>query len=264
MKLIKAVNTIYNEDCKKTMQRLKENSVDLVITSPPYNNSRVLNNTRSLSKHEGRYKDYKDNMTNEDYIKWIEEIFHLYDKIIKPNGVVLFNLSYGSENPSLMFLLISHLIQHTNFMVADVITWKKSNALPNNTSPNKMTRICELVFVFCRKNEYATFTSNKKVTKQREDNGQKYYSTIFNFVEAKNNDEVCKLNKATFSSEMVLKCLEMYLPKNPNSIVYDSFMGTGTTAVACIKYGCNYLGSEISKEQCEYAKERIKKVREVY
>ena len=49
----------------------------------------------------------------------------------------------------------------------------------------------------------------------------------------------------------------MYATKN--SVVYDSFMGTGTTAVGCIKYGCKYIGSELSKEQCEFAKERIKK-----
>lgn len=54
MKLRKKVNVIHNEDCLKTMEKMSPNSVDLVITSPPYNNSRVIHNSRSISKHESR------------------------------------------------------------------------------------------------------------------------------------------------------------------------------------------------------------------
>ena len=46
----------------------------------------------------------------------------------------------------------------------------------------------------------------------------------------------------------------------PNAIVYDPFMGAGTTAVACKQLNLNYIGSEISSEQCKYAKERIEKI----
>ena len=81
------------------------------------------------------------------------------------------------------------------------------------------------------------------------------YENIFNFIEAKNNDGSTKLNKATFSSELVCKLLDIYA--KPNSLVYDSFMGTGTTAVACVKSGMNYVGSEISDKQCDYAEKRI-------
>ena len=49
-------------------------------------------------------------------------------------------------------------------------------------------------------------------------------------------------------------------PILPNSIVYDPFMGNGTTAVACKQMNLNYIGSEISSEQCKYAKERIEKI----
>ena len=45
---------------------------------------------------------------------------------------------------------------------------------------------------------------------------------------------------------------------NKNSIVYDSFTGTGTTAVACKQFGCKCIGSELSKEQVEYARSRLK------
>lgn len=196
-------------------------------------------------------------MSDDEYIDWTENIFNSYDKILKPNGVVLYNISYGNENPDLMWLVIAEIIKRTNFMIADCIIWKKNSALPNNVSPNKLTRITEFVFVFCRKNEYKTYNSNKQV-KSISHTGQKFYENIFNFIEAKNNDGSCKLNKATYSSELCEKLLKIYA--KPNAIIYDSFMGTGTTAVACKRLGLNCIGSELSEAQCEFANNRLKEV----
>ena len=142
-------------------------------------------------------------------------------------------------------------------MVADVITWKKKSALPQNISPNKLTRICEYVFVFCRKNEYGTYFANKQVTSIR-DTGQKMYEVVYNFISAPNNDGSCDLNKATYSTELCEKLLNIYAKKN--SIVLDPFMGTGTTAVACKSLGHSYIGSELSENQCKYALERLGEV----
>ena len=64
------------------------------------------------------------------------------------------------------------------------------------------------------------------------------------------------MNKATFSTELVRKLLKIYAKKN--SVIYDPFMGTGTTALACIIDEHKYIGSEISKKQCLYAEKRIK------
>lgn len=260
-KVKKSVNVIYNEDCRTTMRdRIDYNSVDLVITSPPYNNSRVIKNQRAMNNHESRYKDYNDNMTDEEYKDFILDVFEGYDLILKENGVVLFNLSYGSKNPGLIYQVITAIIEYTSFMVADTIVWKKKSALPNNTSCNKLTRVCEFVFVFCRKKEYDTFTANKKVTKVSKV-GQKFYSPIYNFFESPNNDGSNDLNKATFSTQFVKELLDRYVPEGSKDfIVYDSFNGTGTTSVACKEYGVNYIGSELSKEQCDYAKERLDEV----
>lgn len=245
---------IYNEDCFKTMSRNNVEGVDIILTSPPYNTGRTSQTQRSINNYENRYDVHLDNMTDAQYLEWSINLFNNYDKILVKNGVILYNLSYGNENPNLMWLVISEIINKTNFMVADCIVWKKKSALPNNVSPNKLTRITEFVFVFCRKQEYKTFNANKKV-KSISEKGQKYYENIFNFVEAKNNDIACSLNKATYSSELCEKLLNIYA--KPNMIVYDSFMGTGTTAVACKKLKLNCIGSEISKAQCEFAKNRL-------
>ena len=140
-------------------------------------------------------------------------------------------------------------------MIAEQIIWKKKSALPNNVSPNKLTRICEPVFVFCRKNEYKTYAANKKVKSIRKDTGQKYYENIFNFIEAANNDGPNKLNKATFSTDLCKQLLSIY--SKEGDTVYDSFMGTGTTAVACKEMNINCIGSELSEAQYNYSLERL-------
>ena len=255
-------NKIFNEDCFSTMQKMKQGSCDLVITSPPYNTSRNNHSERALKNHEGRYDIFVDSGTHEDYVNWTTKLFNKFNEILVENGVVLYNLNYGNDgNNSTCDNLIDtiHSIStNTNFMVSDIIVWKKSSALPNNTSKNKCTRIWEFIFVLCRKSENKTYNSGKKI-KSVAKTGQNFYTNMFNFIEAPNNDGSCKLNKATFSSNLVLQLLDMYAPSK-DIVVYDPFIGTGTTAVACKEFGCKYIGSELSKAQCEYAIERIENI----
>lgn len=254
------LNKIYNEDCFGTMMKMGK-QVDVVLTSPPYNTSRTDSYSMAKDKYNSRYTDFCDNKTDEDYIDWTINIFNSYDTILKKDGCILYNLSYSSENTHLIWLLVSEIIKRTNFIMADTIIWKKKSAIPNNRSSNKLTRITEYVFVFCRKCEFKTFKTNKKVVSIIEKTGQKNYENIYNFIEAKNNDGSCNLNKATFSSELCTKLLNIYA--QPNSVIYDSFMGTGTTAVSCLENNLNYIGSELSKEQCEYANQRIEKLHKI-
>jgi DNA modification methylase len=257
------INKIYNEDCLITMKRL-EGKVNAVITSPPYNtggrieywSNKIVNGLRIYSQDK-RYDKYLDTKTSEEYIDWTIEIFDAYNSILKKDGVILYNISYGNENAETMWLLIADIIRRTNFTVADCISWKKTTALPNTTSKNKLTRICEFIFVFVRKNEFLTFNSNKKVT-TTSNKGQDFYEVFYNFIEAPNNDGSNALNKATYSTELVRKLLLLYTKEN--DLIYDSFMGTGTTANACIIEKRNYIGSEISYEQCKYAKSRIENI----
>jgi site-specific DNA-methyltransferase (adenine-specific) len=238
--------------------------VDCILTSPFYNtNKKSSKNVRLTHEMNNsgsfpycRYDIHVDDLTNDEYTNYTIKLFNYYDRILKTNGCILYNLSYGSENTTGMYEAIYGVLKNTPFCIVDTIVWKKEKACPNNMSPNRLTRIIEFIFVFARKSEAKTFNANKQVVSVRS-TGQKNYENIYNFFEAKNNDETCTYNKATFSSELCLKLFEIYLKKDSNVVVYDSFMGTGTTAVAAIKYGIKYIGSEISKDQCEWAKNRI-------
>lgn len=256
---------IFNEDCNITMtNRIQPKSVDVILTSPPYcTSNRAGKNSKANLTTTGhnkkfypylRYDVFLDNMSTEEYIEWSVKLFNNFDTILKENGSILYNISYSSGNVDMLFRTITAIIDRTDFTIADMIGWKKHNALPNNISPNKLTRIFEPVFVFCRKSEFGTFFCNKTVTSVRK-TGQKVYGNIFNFIDARNNDGSCKLNKATYSSELCVKLLSIYA--KPGFTVYDPFMGTGTTAVACKMLGMDCYGSELSAAQIEFAKNRI-------
>lgn len=258
------LNHIYNEKCEDTMKRMRDHTVSMVLTSPPYNTSKATYSETSFNNYESRYDVYVDTGTQEEYIEKSISWFKEYDRILCENGVVLYNINYGTgyENTcDNLIRLLFNLLEHTNFMIADIVCWKKNSAIPNNTSSNKCTRIWEFVFVLCRKSENKTFISNKGV-KSVSKTGQKFYENIFNFIEAPNNDGICKFNKATFSSKLVLSLLEMYAGQNCE-VVYDPFIGTGTTALGVKlfneKYNrdIKYVGSELSHNQVEFANDRL-------
>lgn len=254
---------IYNEDCFKTMESVPIGQFDIILTSPFYNTNKKAGKTRTLKNTTVktgqydyvRYDTHIDSMTNDEYCDFTERLFLEFDRVLNLNGVVLYNINYGAENTEGMFLAINSILTKTPFTVADVIVWKKSNALPNSCSPNRLTRIWEFVFVFCRKTELKTFRCNKAIKSYRK-TGQAAYENIFNFIEAKNNDETCPYNKATYSTDLCKQLLLRYAT-GEKVMVYDPFMGSGTTAVACQELGFDCIGSEISENQCEWARERL-------
>lgn len=255
-------NYIDNRDCFETMRDIGSQEVGVILTSPFYNTNR--RSARGLTLQTAqlqpgkyahvRYDVHLDDMTNDEYAEYTQKLFTEFDRILAPNGCILYNINYGNANTEGLFRAVNAIICGTNFTIADVIVWKKKCAMPNNCSPNRLTRIWEFVFVFCRKTEEKTFICNKKSTSRR-GTGQVMYETIYNFIEAKNNDGPCPYNKATYSSELCEKLLNLYPPSN--GVVYDPFMGSGTTAVACARLGLSYLGSEISADQVEYARKRV-------
>lgn len=246
------LSILYCGDCIEVMNKMIKDKIkiDKVITSPPYNIIRPNSNDRG-------YDEYKDGMSNDKYIEWTLKIFNLYDKLLNKNGCVIYNMSYGTENTEVMNLTVAEILRKTNFTLADILIWKKNSATPNNVSSNKMTRICEFVYIFCRRKEFNTFTSNKKKIGERDDTKQSIYENVFNFFQAENNDESNELNKATFSTSFVYNIIDRYVRKN--EIVLDNFSGTGTTICACNSRNIKSIGIELSLKQCEYTKKRFNK-----
>ena len=248
------LNHIYNENCFETMKKMAENNikVDVILTSPPYNMSKKRKGGFADS---GRYDLYKDNLEEEDYLKWTVDLFNKFDLILNKQRSIIYNFSYSIENPSLPYKLVTEIVKNTNFDIVDRIIWKKKCGFPFAANGKSVSRNWEYVFVFVRKDEVNTYENNRRVKSVSEKTNQKYYEAIYNFVDAKNNDGKCPYNQATYSTELCDKLLDIYT--QDNWIVYDPFMGSGTTAVSCKKRNLNYIGSEISSQQVEYANQRI-------
>lgn len=258
--------TLYCGDCLDVMSSMDENFVDIVITSPPYGTCRSETFSKESSqkrKYNMRYDEFVEDRTPEEYCQWSVDVFNAIDLVLKKNRIVLYNFGLGNDGHTEYtgydwFNTVKSVIDRTSFTVADVLVWKKRSALPNNTSPNKSTRICEPVIVFCRKDELMSFPSNKKVVNQFA-TGQNLYSPFYNIFEARNNDGSCELNKATFSTQFVDRLIDLYVPDEQRNgwTVLDPFSGTGTTGISAIAKGMKYVGIEMSKAQCEYTMSRL-------
>lgn len=256
------LNKIYNEDCIETLRRMEDKSINVILTSPPYNKSRQQSySEQSLATMQGHYKDFNDARSNEEYIAWTLERFAEFARVLADDGVVCYNMSYGSDEirtTELMWLVVSSILQQGKFTMGDCIVWRKKTATPNNVSPNKMTRICEFVFIFCKRESYDSFHCNKEVVGENSRTGQRIYENYYNLIEAENNDGTCEIHKATYSTSLCFQLLDRYgVSGGMRGVVYDPFMGTGTTAIAAIEQKMDFIGSEISAEYCEYANQRI-------
>tara|TARA_R100001460_G_scaffold62437_2_gene102509 strand:- start:4138 stop:5061 length:924 start_codon:yes stop_codon:yes gene_type:complete len=243
-------NKIYCGDTVETMGKINEGTIDLILTSPPY----LASIRQDNHKYPGAKDQIKDNQSVDDYLEWIVENFKQYERILKKDGVVVFNFSYTTFNPSLPYFLINEVFNHTDFRIYDTFAWKKKSAMPVSGHPNRVTRIVEMVYIFA-KTPY--FKANKTVSSVSR-TGQKYYNNYYNFIEARNNDGKVEGHEATFSTDFASFFIDLY--SKENEIVLDNFSGTGTTPYASSKMNRQYIGIDLVEKFCDYARNRISKL----
>lgn len=262
------INHIYNKNCLEFLKEADDHSIDVVVTSPPYNTSKKASQEVSEKKkregrlekgwrqHASRYDVFQDQQTDDEYADFIASIFNALEPKMKPNGTIVWNVSYGigdtgKPNYAVWYSLLA-IMDKTPFTLVDYIPWKKPITTALNTK-NDLTRICEIIWVFARKTEISTYHVNRERLK-----GCHASQPLENWLQTKAcNDEVCDFNAATYPSELVEKSLVIY--GKPGGLVYDPFMGTGTTAIGAISCGMNYIGTELSSNQCKWAEKRIKR-----
>lgn len=192
-------------------------------------------------------------MTREEYIN----LFQQFDKILIDNGTVLIEIPYNRKKPSYVFQIINEIEMNTEFMLGDIIYWNKTDILPDNMSCNQSTKNVSQIHLFCRKNEFKTYKTNKKVKSFRM-TGQANYTNINNVIYAQIRDKSTKtFGNNVFSTELVKGLLQMYVKKR--GIVFDCFCGVGSTCLATLGENIYYIGSEIDKKQYEYSLIRILK-----
>lgn len=233
------LNKIFNEDCIETMKRIPDGSIDLMLTDIPY----------------GTTQNEWDELPNLNEM-WVE-----WKRILKPNGVWIFT----AQQPIAADLIVSN---RKDFRYEWI--WEKTQGT-GHLNANKMPlKIHENILIFYR--QLPTYNpqiikSLKRVVKR---NGLKAKTTNYgNFTEISKSEydgymptDIIQFDRDAEQQHPTQKPTDLfrYLIRtysNENEIVFDGYMGSGTTALACIKENRNFIGAELSPEYFEIANKRL-------
>jgi len=244
------LNKIYNEDCMETMKRMPDNFVDLVITSPPYYNA----------------KDYVQYINVEKYIYSMVNIFTDIEKILKRSRMCVVIISpilikrekrsCQSKRLPLPFYFVP-MMESIGFEFLEDIIWKKPDGAAKNRNGGfyvnrkpiayKPNIVTEYVLVFKKS---ATFLIDKILKNDSYVVGEYERTNVWEV-----QPDTKSLHPAPFPVGLIQRIIKYY--SYENDIIYDPFIGSGTTARAAIAEGRQWLGSENNLDYCEIANKRI-------
>lgn len=233
------LNKIYCESNLETMARMPDNFVDIVVTSPPYNIGRYrINGGFDLKS----YDRYKDNIPIDDYKNqtkvWIDELY----RVTKHH--VFYNIQEVAGNNG----IIAFIMNEYKDIIKEVFIWTKTN--PQSSIIDTMCASgYEYIFCFSKDNPYSRkFNycnfSNKKGDYMRN-----------SIIKPVNSGKENGGHSFAFGDWLPNHFINYF--SKENDIVYDPFMGTGTTAKSAHIYKRNWIGSEISQEYVDLANKRL-------
>lgn len=214
---------LYNLDCLEMFKSLKDESIDLVVTDPPY---RVISGghkgktpTGILKNNDGKIFEYNDI----NFEEWIPEIY----RVLKDDG------DFYCMTNVLNLQEVLNCASKCGFNLHNILVWEKNNVTPNRW----YMKNCEFTCYFYKKNAK---TINNPSSKQ---------------VHQFDNPQGNKLHPTEKPVELMRYYIEN--SSNENDIVLDPFMGGGSTGVACKQCGRNFIGCEIDKKYFDIAQTRI-------
>jgi DNA modification methylase len=225
-------------DCLEVMKTIPDNSVDLVLTSPPYNmgKGKSLGYQPLSTVGQKFYGEYADNKTDIEYCEWCVKIIQ---ECLRVSRYVFWNVQLNRSTRGMIF----SIQEKFNSNLKDIFIWQKQAVANIRGKNGNLAKGWEYVFMFGQNNtpsfEYNNFPLNGYVP-----NIKQWYKKEF-----------FKEHHATFTKEMALYFCE-YFTKD-NDTVLDPFMGTGTTGVACKQLNRKFIGIEISEEYYKIAERRI-------
>ena len=236
------INRIYNENCLDTLKRIPDNFINLVITSPPYNmNLRIRNGkycSRQIVKEfSTKYEGFDDNMPIEEYYA-----FHLkvLRELLRTSGLIFYNIQIVTGSKRAIFKIIGELSDY----LKDIIVWDKGYAQPA-MAERVLNRRTELILVFDAKN--AISRQFEQVNFNR--------GTLDDIWQIKRGRKITDTHSAVLPEELVKTIIDNF--SSEGDLVYDPFMGTGTTAYVAKALGRNFLGSELTEKYFEIANRRL-------
>jgi len=233
------VNKIYNEDCLKTMDRMPNDFVDIIITSPPYNLGKSGINGGFNKKS---YDNYNDNLSKDEYFKitkkWIDSML----RVTKYH--IFYNIQEVTNNKG----IIAYILNEYQNNIKETFIWCKQNP-PSQIVDTMASSGYEYIFCISndnptsRKFNYCNFSNR---------NGDYMKNVIIKPV---NSGKENKGHSFAFGDWLPNFFINNF--SKEEDLIYDPFMGTGTTAKSAHIYKRKWIGSEMSKNYIDISNKRL-------
>ncbi|NMG83803.1 MAG: site-specific DNA-methyltransferase [Methanosarcinales archaeon] len=240
------INKVFCKSSEK-MKELPDNSVHLMITSPPYNVG----------------KEYDENLSLQEYRDFLSRVWKDVHRVLVPGGRVCINIANLGRKPyiPLHIFIIEDMLKLGFLMRGEVIWNKAASASPSTawgswlSAKNPVLRdIHEYILVFSKDTFSRENHNNEKATMTR-DEFLELTKSIWTF----RAESARKIgHPAPFPVELPLRCIKLYTFEN--DVVLDPFMGSGTVAVAALMENRKFVGYDIEEEYVTIAEKRIKDI----
>lgn len=233
--------------CKSSekMTELPDNSVHLMVTSPPYNVG----------------KEYDKDFTLEEYLKLLKNVWKEVHRVLVPGGRVCINIANLGRKPYIpLHSLIIQTMLDIGFLMRGEIIWNKASSASPSTawgswcsaSNPTLRDVHEYILVFS-KDMFTRYKKEDKKSTITKEEFLEFTKSIWSF----KAEPARKIgHPAPFPIELPYRLIQLYTYEG--EVVLDPFIGSGQTALAAIKTKRHYIGYDINKDYVKLAKRRIK------
>lgn len=262
-------NKIYPLDCLNGMKMMDAKSVDVIVTSPPYNIGIP-------------YNTYDDKKPKNEYLNWISDVSDRCERVLKDDGSFFLNVGGTLKDPCIP-MDIAYRVKK-DFKLQNVIHWINSIAIPSEDMGNhnkikgdiavghykpinsqRYHHDChEYIFHFTKHGNVSLDKLAIGVKYQDKSNIRRWKSAITDKRDRGNTwfipyktIKTARPHPSSFPVKLPMMCIEDHGIEKVN-LVLDPFMGIGSTAVACIQLDVDFIGFEIDPDYIEEAEARIK------
>ncbi|MBI2194736.1 MAG: site-specific DNA-methyltransferase [Planctomycetes bacterium] len=237
------INRIYCKSSERMTEDLPENSVALVVTSPPYNVG----------------KEYDNDLSLDEYLKLLRKVFDATKKVLEPGGRVCINIANVGRKPYIPLASYVNriMLEELGYLMRGEILWVKGKSANGScawgswrSAGNPVLRDTHEYILVYSKGQFGRARTGKSSI-----GADEFLNNSLSVWEMEPESASRVGHPAPFPEELPKRLIEFYTYQD--DLVLDPFCGVGTTCVAAKKLNRNYVGYDIKQEYVDMAKERL-------
>jgi site-specific DNA-methyltransferase (adenine-specific)/modification methylase len=249
---------IFKKDCVAGMKKLESGSAALVFADPPYNLSgSTMVNKKSLTGGAfHKVNEAWDTMSESEYAMFSDSWISESHRVLNDSGSIYVCASHHNLGQVLMSL------NRFGFIVKNILTWEKPNAMPNMTRRTYTHSTEFIVWAVKGKGWIFNYEALKDLNPETQlDGSPKMMRDVWRLpvvqgAERLRADNGRALHPTQKPEALVERCVAA--SSNPEDLVIDPFSGSGTTAVICARMGRNFIGFELEDTYIKASKARVR------